>query len=592
MEKRVLVAVFLMFLVLYGYQLLFVPKKDQSRLAQPPQAQQQGGQQPPAATAAPPIAAPEVSAAPVPGAPEPAPAEAALVTESGEREITVETRSVRAVFTNRGARLVHWVLKDYRDDRNQPLDLIPQGIDAMVRPFSLKFADPVQTARVNGALFKASTPAATIDATREPTTLTFQFQNAGGLVVQKVFAIAPDSYVLTFTATVTANGTPVNPGVMWGPGLGDVAAVSSEGGFFSSATRYARPPQAFYYQDGKVHRVVATKIPGEPVKQGDFRFAGVEDHYFLTSTILDGSQKITYEPVTVPAPGAGEGQAFHYVSSTYEFAKGPQNVRYYFGPKDFDILKSIDPEFVRVIDFGFFAWLAVPLLGALQWVHTYVGNWGWAIIGLTMLINIAMFPLRHKSVVSMRKMQEIQPQMKAIQDRYANLSMTDPSKQKMNSEIMELYRSKGVNPASGCVPMLLTMPVLFAFYALLSEAVQLRGADFGLWISDLSRQDPLYITPVLMGLTMFWQQWITPSSMDPMQQKMMMFMPIMFSFMFMWAPSGLVLYWFVSNLFAIGQQYFTNWLIGPPKVAMARPPAERRIKNAGGGRTTGAQGNR
>jgi YidC/Oxa1 family membrane protein insertase len=244
-----------------------------------------------------------------------------------------------------------------------------------------------------------------------------------------------------------------------------------------------------------------------------------------------------------------------------------------------------------VIDFGFFAWLAVPLLGALQWVHTYVGNWGWAIIALTMLINIAMFPLRHKSVVSMRKMQEIQPQMKAIQDRYANLSMTDPAKQKMNSEIMELYRSKGVNPASGCVPMLLTMPVLFAFYALLSEAVQLRGAHFGLWITDLSRQDPLYITPVLMGLSMFWQQWITPSSMDPMQQRMMMIMPIMFSFMFMWAPSGLVLYWFVSNLWAIGQQYFTNWLIGPPKVAVARPPAERRIKSAGGGRTTGAQGN-
>jgi YidC/Oxa1 family membrane protein insertase len=189
----------------------------------------------------------------------------------------------------------------------------------------------------------------------------------------------------------------------------------------------------------------------------------------------------------------------------------------------------------------------------------------------------------------MRKMQALQPHLKAIQDRYANLKATDPARQKMNTEIMNLYREKGVNPASGCVPMLLTLPVLFAFYSLLSQAIEIRGAPFGWWIRDLSQYDPYYITPVLMGMTMFWQQWITPSTADPAQQRIMMIMPLMFSFMFLWAPSGLVIYWFVSNLWAIGQQYFTNWLIGPPVVQAVRPPAERRLKNVGAGRTHGAE---
>jgi YidC/Oxa1 family membrane protein insertase len=189
----------------------------------------------------------------------------------------------------------------------------------------------------------------------------------------------------------------------------------------------------------------------------------------------------------------------------------------------------------------------------------------------------------------MRKMQVLQPKMKAIQDRYAGLKVTDPERQKMNSEIMGLYKQEGVNPASGCVPMLLTLPVLFAFYSLLSQAIELRGAHFGLWITDLSERDPYYVTPVLMALTMFWQQRVTPSTADPAQQRVMMVMPLMFGVMFLAAPSGLVLYWFVGNLFAIGQQYFTNWWIGPPTPALARPPAERRIKSAGTGRTAGAE---
>ena len=158
-----------------------------------------------------------------------------------------------------------------------------------------------------------------------------------------------------------------------------------------------------------------------------------------------------------------------------------------------------------------------------------MGNYGWAIVLLTVLINIAIFPLRHKSVVSMRKMQALQPQLKAIQDRYAGLKVTDPARQKMNTEVMNLYREKGVNPASGCVPMLLQFPVLLAFYSMLSQSIELRGADFGWWIHDLSRPDPYYVIPILMAVTMFWQTKITPTTADPAQQRVMLIMPLMFT---------------------------------------------------------------
>jgi YidC/Oxa1 family membrane protein insertase len=220
-----------------------------------------------------------------------------------------------------------------------------------------------------------------------------------------------------------------------------------------------------------------------------------------------------------------------------------------------------------------FAFLSVPLLSALNWVHGFIGNYGWSIIALTVIINAAMFPLRHKSNVSMRKMQEIQPQVKAIQDRYANLKATDPARQKMNTELMELYRQKGVNPASGCVPMLLTFPVLLAFYSLLSESIELRNAPFILWIHDLAAPDPYYVTPILMGASQMLQQRLTPmSGGDPVQQKMMMFMPIIFTFLFITSPAGLALYWFASNVLVIGQQLLTNRMIGAAGAAAKQKP--------------------
>jgi YidC/Oxa1 family membrane protein insertase len=234
----------------------------------------------------------------------------------------------------------------------------------------------------------------------------------------------------------------------------------------------------------------------------------------------------------------------------------------------------------------------VPLLRSLKWVNGYVGNYGWSIIILTFIINAIMFPLRHKSVVSMRKMQEIQPEVKAIQARYSKLKATDPAKQKMNQELMALYKERGVNPASGCVPMLMTMPFIFAFYALLTTAIELRGAPFFGWIHDLSAHDPYFVTPILMGASQIWQTKLAPATgMDPIQQKMMLLMPVFFTFLFLWYPSGVALYWFVNNVWAIGQQYATNYMIGP---APGVPPStkasagERRMKRVGEGKTAAA----
>jgi len=582
MERRVLIAVFLSFLVLYAYQTFFVP---------PAQPQQAPAVQPAGAPATAPAstAAATPAPAPPPASTEPAaaPAPAAVTTEAGERRIIVDTATVEATLSNQGGRVLSWRLKEYKNDRGEPLDLVPSAVPAnQPKPFSLQVDDEQITQRLASAIYRVSgDTGGHVDATKGAATLVFEFEDASGLHARKEFRFEPRDYIVNFSAAVTNGGTAMNPSVAWGPGLGDIGATSSGGSFFTG--NYVQPPQAIFH-DGKVTRIAAAKLGDQPVHEGQFRFVGIDDHYFLAAAVNPGKARAEFHAVALPV--ADTTTQRQLLSQTLRFAQPPQNIRFFVGPKQFELLKSVDGELVRAINYGMFGFLAVPLLSALKWIHAFVGNYGWSIIGLTILINLAIFPLRHKSVVSMRKMQQLQPQLKAIQDRYAGLKVTDPARQKMNTEVMNLYRERGVNPASGCVPMLLTLPVLFAFYSLLSQSIELRGASFGLWLHDLSVPDPYYITPIMMGATMFWQQKITPTSADPAQQKVMMFMPLMFSFMFLRAPSGLVLYWFTSNLWAIGQQYFTNWWIGPAAVQTVRPPAERKLKNVGAGRTPEADG--
>jgi YidC/Oxa1 family membrane protein insertase len=586
MERRLFIAILLSIVVLYGYQAIFVPPPPaNTTLQQKTPATQTPS--PPAATQTPPSTPATAAASPEPAGP----AAAVITSEVSEREIFVETTTVQAVLSNRGGRLLHWRLKEYRDKSGAALDLVPSDVPRdQPRPFSLVAEDAGLTTKLNDAIYRATgDTSGRVDATARPASVVFEFQDSAGLHSRKEFRFDPTGYLITFTSQVMNGDRVVNPSIAWGPGLGDIGAVSGGGSFFTG--NYVQPPQAIYYTDD-IHRVPAADVSSKVPPDGVFKFAGIDDHYFLAVAVNPGRARLSYQAVTLP--GTGDTQR-KLLSTTIGLSQPPQAVRFLIGPKQFDLLQSVDRSlwtdavFVRAINWGTFKVIATPLLTALKWVHSYVGNWGWSIIVLTILINLAIFPLRHKSVVSMRKMQVLQPKMKAIQDRYAGLKVTDPERQKMNTEIMALYRQEGVNPASGCVPMLLTLPVLFAFYSLLSQAIELRGAPFGFWISDLSERDPYYITPVLMAMTMFWQQRVTPSTADPAQQRVMMMMPLMFGVMFLAAPSGLVLYWLVGNLFAIGQQYFTNWWIGPPTPALARPPAERRIKNAGAGRTAGAE---
>jgi YidC/Oxa1 family membrane protein insertase len=575
MEKRVLLAVTLSFLVLFAYQSLVVPPAPEPQPAPAQTAPMDATR--PATVAEPPAAPGAVPAQPAaPATPEVATATEVRVADATERQVEVHTPEVRGVFTNRGAELVRWELRQFLTEQGAPVDLVPANLPADApRTFGLRFDDPVLTARVRQALFRPS--AERIDVAAGERELVFDYEEAGGLAVRKAFVFRADEhpYLIRFTATATQEGQPLPFSVVAGPGLGDIDRPQG-GGFLVPI--YHQRPQGIFNRDGDVTRVSFADLRAQPVHEGRFHYIGADDQYFLGVLLPNDRQvRVTYQPFSDMTP-LGPRELVGFEARLEGGAA--ENLRVVLGPKQFDLLAEVDRELVRTIHFGIVAPLAVPLLHALNWVHGYIGNYGWSIIILTIIINALMFPLRHKSVVSMRKMQELQPEMKAIQERYKGLKTTDPARQKMNVEMMNLYREKGVNPASGCVPMLLTFPVLFAFYALLSQAIEIRNAPFVGWITDLSAHDPYYVTPILMGASMVLQMRMTPTSADPMQQKIMMFMPIMFTFMFLWAPSGLVIYWFCSNLWAIGQQYVTNRIIGPPKVA--RPPAERRLKKASG----------
>lgn len=567
MEKRVLFAIFLSFIVLYVYQALFV-KPVPKPVTAATTATSAAAVTPTAATS--PMSA---ASAPSTGAStaDATPAAAPLVADARERDVRVETVDVVATFTNRGGRLKSLRLKRYLDPQTkQPQELVEQTLPTQPLPFSLQMPTGQATSVLNGALFTvAGEPSGPVSS---PVDLRFEYRDSGGLHAVKTFHIEPSSYIITFGATVTENDHAVTPGVVWGPAVGDAAEVS----------RYVQASEALVYQGdaSKPQRLTPKDLAKQSVYDADFKYVGVDDNYFMTIALAPGPSRISYQAITLPAPAGSKDPGRTLVSYTLE-PKQNHPMRFFVGPKDFDVLASINTDLTSAINFGMFAVIVVPLLRSLKWLNGFIGNWGWSIVLLTMIINAIMFPLRHKSAVSMRKMQEIQPEVKSIQDRYAKFKATDPQKQNMNKELMELYKQRGVNPAAGCVPMLLTFPVLFAMWALLQTSIELRGAPWFGWIHDLSSHDPWYVLPVLMGGTSFWQQRMMPATGgDPAQQKMMMFMPLFMMFIFLWLPAGALIYYVVTNLWTIGQQYLTNQIIGPPSVRTVRPAAERRLKRA------------
>ena len=591
MERRVLLAVFLSFLVLYGYQALFVPPPPETDPAVSEGPQQATGSTPPARVQN--IPAPSTTSRSGRIAAVERPAADPVVSDTAPRDIIVESDFFRAVFANRGAELVSWELKDYLAD-GRPVELVPRSLPAEEPwPFTLAFDDENLTYLADEALFQPSLGA--LRLADEAETLTFNYQDASGLSIRKAYTFDPATspFVLRVTVEARLGDEVLHPAIQWGPGLGGVEAGGSRFAFRQGPRGliYGRVSEAdgLLSSDPSVERPDRSDVAVRPAYDGLLDFVGVDNHYFAAVAVPEQQQiAVNYRAVQLP-PLTPDGAARELMAFELRTPNGVNDLAFFLGPKDFDILERASAPLVRAIDFGWLSVLVVPLHRSLKWVYGWVGNYGAAIILITLLVNIIIFPLRHKSVASMRKMQEIQPEMKAIQERYAHLKATDPDKQKMNQEVMALYRERGVNPVSGCLPMVLTMPILFAFYRLLSMAIELRGAPFVLWITDLSVHDPLYVTPIIMGASMVIQQRLTPSQADPMQQRIMMFMPVMFTFMFLWAPSGLVIYWLTSNLLGIGQQLVTYRIIGPPKVRTVRPPAERRVKAKKGGKKEAGQ---
>jgi YidC/Oxa1 family membrane protein insertase len=583
MERRVLFAIFLCFLVLYLWEALVVkpvPKPGTAAGASTSPSSSVSTAAPSATSAASPGAGP-AAPAPAPAAPA-RPSAQPVLSDATEREIRIETKDVIAVFTNRGARLESWRLKRYLDPRKQPQELIESEANGRTLPFTLRTADEQINTSLNAALYAVSGVPPGGVSSSGPVDLRFEYRDSAGVHAVKQFHLDPSSFVVSFSAAVTSGDRILPAAVVWGPAVGDIGAAS----------RVTQAAEGLLFQNGSPVRLSASALLKQPSYEGAYKYAGVDDNYFMVVALDPGQAKISYQAVSIPPPAGSKDKPRALLSFTLEpppAAAAAKPIKFFVGPKDLEVLNAITPDLGKAINFGWFAIIVVPLLQSLKWVHRFVGNWGWSIVILTLIINLVTAPLRHKQVVSMRKMQEIQPEIKAIQDRYSKLKATDPAKQKMNTEMMALYREKKVNPASGCIPMLLTFPIMLAMWAVLETSIELRGEPWFGWIHDLAAPDPYYLLPVMMVVAQFLQQaMMPPAGADPAQQKMMKFMPVVMGFLFFSLPAGALLYYVASSVVGIGQQAVTNYLIGPPPVRNVRPAAERRVKRVGGGKTDAA----
>jgi YidC/Oxa1 family membrane protein insertase len=307
---------------------------------------------------------------------------------------------------------------------------------------------------------------------------------------------------------------------------------------------------------------------------GDRGFAGLEDNYFLQVLLPRQPSAAVASAFPLkdaegkPAPTVGVGVT----------GKGELSARAYFGPKDVEILEGLKLGLEKTVDFGWYGILARPLLWLLKRTYGWVGNYGVAILLVTLAIRILLFPLMHKSYSSMKKMQKLQPKMNAIRDKYKKAKSDATQRQKMNDELMKLYQAEGYNPMSGCFPILLQLPILVAFYNVLSRAIELRHAPFVLWIHDLSAVDRTYVLLILMTVTMYLQQAMTPSTADPMQKKIFMAMPLLWGFFLKDMPSGLVLYWLFSNVLTILQQVLIQKLGNKDEPTIEKPAKLKRAR--------------
>lgn len=558
MEQRLLLAFVLMGVVIFASQYL-LPKPP----VPPPAAKKEAtaANKPEEKQAETPAAA--AGAAPAAEAPA-APAES--IAAAREEFPFLDTDLYRIQFANRGAVVLSWVLKNFKDNAGKPLDLVsPENTTLLgIRPFSYDFKEQAAPVNLNKALF-------TVEKGEDGKSISFTFSD-GKVFARKQFSFKDKSYLGEIKSEVTANGAPLSHLLVWRGGFGDQTVDKAYAVQYSlRQERNENYPTTLESAAGE---------SGPVTNAGNYVFLGLQDAYFGALFLPKEGQTVELKTFTdkLPYP-AGSKDFLPFVGAGVGTA-GKNEFAVYVGPKDLELLKATDPRLESVVDWGWFGWIARPLFAMLRWVQTYTaGNWGWAIVAVTVLINVALVPLKLSSMKSMKKMALLQPQIQAINDKYKGVGLKDPRANDKNTEIMELYKKNGVNPAGGCVPLLLQFPFFIGFYKVLSVATELRGADW-LWVTDLSRPEtiPLRMLPLLMLGSQVYLQKMTPATGgDPAQQRMMMFMmPVMMAFLFWNASSGLVLYWLTGNVVGIVQQLFFNKLT--PSTGVSAAPAAPKKK--------------
>jgi YidC/Oxa1 family membrane protein insertase len=402
-------------------------------------------------------------------------------------------------------------------------DLHAQVIPAFgTKPLYIRFANDKINDEATKVPYVAS--ASTIELNDTPVTVTLT-QKLSDLTITKTLTFYADGHYDAKIAT--------SKDVRYFVYLGDRPQVSKK--------LMAVAGAMVYTGDDVVHIIEDGDAEGRQVFQ-DVKLISSFDQY--TAIMLYGFPKDTS---VIVERGHDDNPVVYFEAREHE------NFHGYIGPKEHKILNAIDPVLTNAIEYGWFTFAAKPIFALLSWLHGIFGNWGWAIIALTAIIRLVLYPLTYKGMVSMQKMKELAPKLKELKEKYKK----DP--QRLNAATMEMYKKHGANPLGGCLPMLLQIPVFFALYRTLLNAVELQGAPWILWIHDLSRMDPYYVLPILMGASMFLQQRMTPNNFtDPLQEKVFKYLPVIFTFFFVTFPSGLVLYWFVNNLFSIAQQYMVN----------------------------------
>jgi len=550
MENRTILALVISFVILFGWAVFFGPQQGRVVPEQTPPSETAGSERE-AAVNEPVTGAPQAGVAPAPVSPVPPEVAADTVPE---REVKIETPLYTAIFSTAGPALTSFLLKDYREtiEADSPLkDMV--ALDPSLGNF-LEIDFNAGSATGPASVYEVDQPALQMEPGTAPQEVVFRATGRDGLTRVKTLRFYADRYQIDYEVTVANHAAASVRGV---PYASVRALPAKKKGYYSFVGMVG-------YLDGKLKQV-KVKDPSDPqTLKGALSWWGYEDDYFLRAVMPTEAANGLLE-VRQSAAGVLEGQAAGEAVSLAPGEALASSYTVYLGPRELSVLKTVGHHLDAAINFGWTDIIARPLLYVLRFFYGFVHNYGVAIILLTVLVKILFWPLTHRSYKSMKEMQKLQPLMAKIREKYKD------NRQQMNQEMMGLYKTYKVNPMSGCLPMVIQIPVFFALFRILGSAIELRHAPFMLWINDLAAPDRLFSFPfsipfmappyglpvltLLMGASMFIQQKMTPTPGDPSQAKLMMFLPLIFTFMFINFPSGLVLYWLVNNVLSIGQQY-------------------------------------